>query len=350
MYGIRRTLAKSLYKIDNKISYFFLKLLYNFRVKKKNRIVFVGLGNHGFTLLAFFVSVVAKQKISVVIDPSKKAKKLANNVLCCKYYTNIETAIHANDFYGDLAYIASDHQSHTDHAISASNYFKKIYIEKPLFVNHSQQKKFKEIILNKDNIFTGFNRPQAKFFREFISKLSNNFFISIIINGHNLPSNHWYRNKGQGSRVLGNLTHWIDLSTHIFMKHGLSKTININLSKGDLDDLIVVLTCDNSIINLCFSANCEPVDGVEEFIYWNDRNSIGKIDNFKKIEYKTNKGYLRKKSNYRKDVGHKSASLLPMQENFENILDIHYISSSLALKIEDMYVNEIKSANFKLKI
>lgn len=65
-------------------------MMYSAKSQEKTRIVFVGLGNHGFTLLAFFVSVIARHSISLVIDPSPKSQKLAIKVLRCPHYIDIE--------------------------------------------------------------------------------------------------------------------------------------------------------------------------------------------------------------------------------------------------------------------
>ena len=54
--------------------------MYSPQSKKETRIVFLGLGNHGFTLLAFFVCVIAGHRVSLVIDPSPKSKKLADEI------------------------------------------------------------------------------------------------------------------------------------------------------------------------------------------------------------------------------------------------------------------------------
>lgn len=53
LYGLRRSVAKALYRIDNSASYFILRTMYALKRSSDKRIIFVGLGNHGFTLLAF---------------------------------------------------------------------------------------------------------------------------------------------------------------------------------------------------------------------------------------------------------------------------------------------------------
>ena len=40
-----------------------------------------------------------------------------------KHYPDLETAISDGEFFGDIVYIASDHSSHTKHAVISSNNF-----------------------------------------------------------------------------------------------------------------------------------------------------------------------------------------------------------------------------------
>lgn len=348
MYGLQRSVVKALYKFDNDVSFLILRMMYSVKSQEKKRIVFLGLGNHGFTMLAFFVSVIARHRISLVIDPSPKSQQLAAKVLKCQHYIDIESAIAAGDFFGDVIYIASDHLSHTPHAKIAANNFKRVYVEKPLFVNSKQMSDFKEIYDSSCDLYTGFNRPYSPLFKEFAYNLSDNFLVTMVINGHFLSHEHWYRAEGQGSRVLGNLTHWIDLAVHIFMfKPGLNN-VDIELMKGSLDDLVLILTSGDKKICMSFSANCEPSDGVEEYIFWNCSASIGRILNFRKMHYVTKDGATRKVNRLTKDVGHKSAALAPLYGRGQDA-SIAYISSALAIKVEEMYLGGTTNAHFNLE-
>ena len=348
MYGPRRTAVKVLYNFDNFFSYTMLKTLFNYRSKLKKRIVFIGLGNHGFTLLAFFVCVIAKQKISIVIDPSEKSKKLSERVLGSKHYPDLETAISDGEFFGDIVYIASDHSSHTKHAVISSNNFKNVYVEKPLFVNEEQMMEFGKLLNKNCNLFSGFNRPFSPFFRELSDLIDKNFSVTIVVNGHFLESNHWYRDDGQGSRVLGNLTHWIDLSLRIFHRVNENGTLKVMLSKGEHDDIVLTFKANSGKVCLSFSANCEPKDGVEEFLFWNCSTSLGSIMNFREMSYITNDGSMKKISKFSKNVGHELASLAPIYGIIDES-NISYLSSKLALKVFGMYVNDKDKCEFSLK-
>lgn len=347
LYGIRRTLAKVLYKLNNRVALFVLLIMYNFGAKHRERIGIIGLGNHGFTLIAFFVCVVAKRRFSFVIDPSEKSKVLANKVLKCKHYRTVEEAIIEGAFHGDLVYIASDHLSHTRQALLAANSFKKIYVEKPLFVNTAQQVEFQQIYKQECEVFTGFNRPHSPYFAEMQQQISGAFSLSMVINGHYLPQDHWYRNAEQGSRVLGNLTHWLDMSMRVFDKHGGLGSVKVELAKGNLDDISLSLSIEERTINLLFSANCEPVDGVEEFVFWNSDSSMGRIINFKEINYVRKNRERRVVKKWSKNVGHGLAVMSPLNEATSDSR-IAFLSSALALRIEEMYINEISHTTVKL--
>ncbi len=348
MYGLLRTIVKLLYKFDNNFIYLVLRMIFRSSSQEKKRIVFVGLGNHGFTLLAFFVSVVARHRISLVIDPSPKSRKLATKVLKCPHYTDIESATTSGDFFGDIIYIASDHLSHTPNACNAAKHFKSLYIEKPLFVNSKQMADFRKIYDSACDLHTGFNRPFSPLFKEFIHNLSEDFLVTMVINGHFLSADHWYRQEDQGSRILGNLIHWIDLAIHIFMAKAESKNIYIELTKGSLDDIMIIMTSGNKKISLSFSANCEPSDGVEEYIFWNSSGSMGRILNFREMHYITKDGTIRHVNKFAKDVGHKFTSLAPLYAKNQDTR-ISFISSALAIKLKDMYLNDISSLDVNLE-
>ncbi len=347
LYGIKRTLAKVLYKLNSRVAFFLLRIMYNFSTKHRENIGIVGLGNHGFTLIAFFVCVVAKRRFSFVIDPSEKSKLLADKVLKCKHYKDLDDAIRDGTFHGDIVYISSDHLSHADQALLAANYFKKIYVEKPLFVNGEQQAKFQEIYDKDCEVFTGFNRPHSPFFVEMQQQISGAFSLSMVINGHYLPEDHWYRNADQGSRVLGNLTHWLDMSIRVFNKHGGLGSVKVELTKGHLDDISLTLSIEERSINLLFSANCEPMDGVEEFIFWNSDTSMGRIINFKEIDYVKKNRERKSVKKWTKNVGHGLAVMSPMNQETSDSR-IAFLSSVLALRIEEMYINEITKITVKL--
>ena len=67
------------------------------------------------------------------------------------------------------------------------------------------------------------------------------------------------------------------------------------------------------------------------------------------MHYSTNKGVTTNIKRFVKDVGHKSAALAPLYELPQDA-KIAYISSALAIKVEEMYLNNDANSIFNLKI
>ena len=128
LYGSKRALAKAGYRSKpGKLSWVLLRLAFSrFRQRSEKRIIIVGLGMHGFSTIAFFLNK-SRYQITAVVDPSSKAKWLAENILSCDYYKDLETIKECNEFYGDLIYIASDHATHLIYAEAASKEFSSSY-------------------------------------------------------------------------------------------------------------------------------------------------------------------------------------------------------------------------------
>ena len=121
-------------------------------------------------------------------------------------------------------YIASNHFTHTNYAVEFLNRNVITYIEKPISISTEQ---FQELIRNfnktKNEFFVGYNRPFSKAIiklKELVNSLpidelqKSSFSINYFISGHKISSDHWYRNPEEGTRICGNLGHWIDLSIH----------------------------------------------------------------------------------------------------------------------------------------
>lgn len=346
LFGFRRAIIKAAYHLNNPIGYTVLKIIFRHPFNIKNeRIVVAGMGNHGFTLISYCILLIAGRKISAVIDPSDRALKLSKKILNCACFTTMDEAIKSGEFYGDILYICSDHRSHLEYAKAAVGNFSSVYIEKPIIVSNDQIDDLVSLTNSKLKIFTGYNRPNAPLTKKLISNLGSNYSLRFVVNGHFLESNHWYRDAEQGTRVLGNLSHWLDLSYRIF---SISKDVNdidIYLVKGYLDDIIIMLRQSNCTISIAFSGNSEPIDGVEEFIHWNSNVSVGFINNFKTYTSVRDKK-VDKIRNFNKNVGHIATILSPFSG--KEVGDQHILNSArLCLQVEEMTLKNIEHGVFK---
>ena len=63
------------------------------------------------------------------------------------------------------------------------------------------------------------------------------FSVSCFVSGHKIPADHWYKNNDEGTRICGNLGHWIDLAIHFFFwRDHLPSSLDIKITYSDSED------------------------------------------------------------------------------------------------------------------
>lgn len=358
IYGINRTINKTLGRLRTP----FFKAIYFFQYPPKKNISIIGCGQFAFSCIAFFLK---KNKGKVFlgcydIDDSN-AESMSNYYSFQTTHKNLKDLINEPNL--EIVYIASNHNTHTQYAVEAMQAQKKVYIEKPLSTNYEQFVKLISIKKrNNSTIFVGYNRPYSKAIsriKEYVinKNYQNNdkkaFSINYFISGHLILPNHWYRKPEEGTRVCGNLGHWIDLTIHIFSWRTESVTnININIiysSNEEKDDNVCVcLSTDlGDIVSIMLSSRSEPFEGINESFNLQYGDVISKVDDFRKLTI-WDKHKLIKENYFPKDVGHERAILQPFYEKNRDWKEVE-ISTLLMLKIKDMVLDGQFHAVFNVK-
>lgn len=342
IYGPSRTFTKIAGRMR------FGPLLNRFQPKKQKDISIVGCGQFAFSTICYFLK-----------------KKYGNRFLSC-YDIDIKHSQSLGDFYGfdhvensftDLLkrnpkylYIASNHHSHVEYAIEALKNNIDVYIEKPVSVNIGQFRKLLAAIQQSDAaIYAGYNRPFAKaiidigpYIKNKRAPLSINYFIS----GHKIESDHWYRDSREGTRICGNVGHWLDLTIHFFaLRDYMPERIDIDIaysSQEEADDNIAItLTTDlNDIVTIMLTSRSEPFEGINESINLQCDDVIVKIDDFRRLTLWQGSNLVKKRY-WPKDVGHKRAILQPFTTSIQNKRNWNEVelSTLLMLYITDMVLN-----------
>lgn len=339
LYGFSRTLIKVAGRTRKLyLRYWFVKLLFN----SGKKVSLIGCGQFGFSTISYFL-----------------LKKVGNCFLEC-YDIQPENQRSTAKFWGyqeqsdinklisnrqcKIIFIASNHASHTAYAVEALHQKKLVYVEKPISVTYDQ---FRELMAAQKaypgNLFVGYNRP----FSAAIQKL-NNFIrdnklpvtLNCFIIGHFIQKDHWYRHPQEGTRICGNVGHWIDLVVNILYTRGVfPQTFSVDVSyshPAELDDNIsITITTDfHDLINIVMTSRAEPFEGISEAIQLQSGGVIAKIDDFRRMDIWNDN----KKKSYRfnpKDVGHEKAIYQPFdseKRNFEEVM----ISTVIMLEIADM--------------
>lgn len=349
IYGVGRTF----YKIMGRIRINTIKL----PSLKEKSIGLIGCGQFGFATIGYFISKKSKYGFLRAFDINEDNQKSFEK------FHNIEYTNDALEIFNDekikVVYIASNHFSHTNYAIEGMKHNKSIYVEKPISVNYSQFKDLLESIKKYNaNIFVGYNRPFSGAIldlkKEIKSNIDKPFSINYFISGHMIEQDHWYRNPEEGTRICGNVGHWLDLSVHILSWRKVPDKLEINISYSNLEEVddnisITITTEYQDIISIMLTSRCEPFEGINETINLQYDNVIAKIDDFRKIDIWKDDKLIRKKY-WPKDVGHKKAILQPFNvDKYKRDFNEVVQSTLLMLFITDMVLNQETNRSFSFQ-
>lgn len=339
IYGFQRALIKSI----GRTRYPILKKMY--LVPRAKSISIIGCGQFAFSTIAYFLAKYQGNRFLNCFDIDTEASESLGH-----YYGFSMTSNSMLKFYKEkpqYLYISSNHASHTPYAIDAiNNNIPHVYIEKPISVSHTQLIQLLAVKrLSNTVLYAGYNRPYASAILTLNSyivaqKADLPFTINFFISGHKIEGNHWYRNPEEGTRVCGNIGHWIDLTIHLFnIRTRLPDQIDITICYSNIEEfddnlLISFVTDKNDLVSIAMTSRSEPFEGINETINLQYGNIIAKIDDFRKIVvWQDDKKYF--KNFFPKDVGHKRAILQPFLDGNRDWAEVE-LSTLLMLHIKEM--------------
>lgn len=178
------------------------------------------------------------------------AQGLSASVLAQKY--NIpevcsDTNVVFNHQLINNVIIATPHQLHAAQCIAAIKAQKHVYVEKPLCISYDELVQIKEAY-HASNVLlhVGFNRrfaPIAQKVKRLIDpKISLN--IIITVNVGTIAKNHWLQDAAhQGSRIIGEIGHFIDLVA--FFTSSSVKALCANSRDNTHEEASVLLKMEN---------------------------------------------------------------------------------------------------------
>lgn len=346
IYGLRKTL----YKVAGRSRHH--SRLFRPRPKQERNIGVIGCGQFTFSTVGYAL-----------------VKQIGNRFTDC-YDIDSAAMMSFAQFYGigapspsstdvisnkavRLVYIASNHASHTNYATSALEAGKTVYLEKPISVDHRQLKQLLTIVHKAESdIYAGYNRPFSSAIRKLgniCRDVSGPLTLGCFISGHVLQADHWYRNPEEGTRICGNVGHWLDLAVHMLSWGELPDLWRITLACSNEtardEDLSISLTSDRGdLVNIVLTARSEPFEGINETINFQKGNVIAKIDDFRKMVV-WNDDTCKKWRFWPKDVGHNLAIVQPFSDTKREWHEIE-LSTLLMLFIKDMVIEGKSIAAF----
>lgn len=346
IYGISRTLNKAFGRIRRKeLKRFYLG-------SKPGSVSVIGCGQFSFSTICYFV---AKEMGNVFLSGFDTASAPAETLT--NFYRFRHNAGSAMEVIEDpelkRLFIVSNHASHTSYALAAMEAgVRIIHLEKPISTTYSQLVKLLAAREKYDAIlYSGYNRPYSGAVRRLAKRVvqgpsKNGFSLSCFVSGHLIPEDHWYRQPEEGTRICGNMGHWLDLAVHMLSWRELPDLFKVQITYADQvtpdDNIVINLSTElGDIISLTLTARSEPFEGINETINFQYGDVIAKIDDFRRMTVWQD-STLSKYRYFPKDVGHRLAVtqvFRPLTENRK--WDEVEVSTLLMLFITDM-VREAK--------
>lgn len=339
MWGIHRTFAKAANRISLPIRPI---LAIHPRVKDT---LLSGCGQFGASTASFFIFKNEGNRFLSCFDTNKhnaqKVKKAYGYKQTSSNYSEMLKLPGAKHIL-----IASNHASHTPQAIEALERGLTVHLEKPISVSWIQLSALKKTVEGReDKFFVGYNRPFAKALvqlREHLPAGDGPFTIDCMVVGHSIGPDHWYNDPAEGTRICGNVGHWIDLAIHLLSQRGLPDNLNIVIAYSDdnlrYENFSLSITSQlGDLVNITFTARAEPFDGVNETINIHHGPLMAKIDDFRTMKLWKH-DYFRQYRYWPKDVGHRASvtqmfeSAPPYRRPWVEVMN----STMLMLHITDM--------------
>jgi predicted dehydrogenase len=175
-----------------------------------------------------------------------------------------------------LVVVATCHDSHARLASVAAEAGHCAFLEKPPAVTRGDVARLVDAMIARPGaIEIGFNRRYHPLIRRAQRELRREHgpaSITCTIKEIALEPDHWYLWPNQGTRITGNLCHWIDVA--VFLLEGRPMPVSLTLSPRisdsgrpiDEDRVLTVTFQDGSLLTILATSRGDDIRGVQEQI------------------------------------------------------------------------------------
>jgi len=314
----------------------------------------IGCGQFAYATIAYFLQRAFGRRIATCYDIDPRASQTFGRAMRVPTVcTSVEQLLAHPQLR--LVYIASNHASHSPYAVAALRRGFDVYLEKPVAVTRPQLIALLQALRDSGRrLFAGYNRPFSAAVRELRRQVridsAAGITLQCFVSGHQLGPDHWYRQPQEGTRVCGNVGHWLDLMVHVLSWRGLPDRVEISLtwaSEAEPDDNvnIAISTDRGDVFAVLLTSRCEPFEGINETINFQHGETIVKIDDFRRMTLWQG-ARLQHWRFWPKDVGHRRAILQPFSQEPGRDWQEVVLSTLLMLHITDMVRARARTGTF----
>lgn len=252
------------------------------------RVAIIGCGNFSFSNIAYYLSKRYPGCLRSTYDiENARSLSLSRAFRCAHALADWRDIV--SDPQVGIVFIASNHASHADYAIACIEAGKHVHIEKPHVISQEQLDRLVVAMKRypRSKVFLGFNRPRSRLFcalRSILEKEDGKMMLNWFVAGHEIPEGHWYFSGKEGGRVLGNLSHWTDLTLHLVgMKNAFPCTIIPATPLDARSEFILsVIFADRSCASIVFSSG-PTFEGVRETLNLQKGHILASLRDFQTL-------------------------------------------------------------------
>ena len=217
---------------------------------------------------------------------------------------SVETAL--NDRHVDIVVIATSHDSHADLTVKALMAGKHVFCEKPLAITDDELEAVTQAWLESGtHLAVGFNRrhsPDIKRAKDVFGSSGGPLVLTYRVNAGSLPESHWYHDRRQGGRLIGEVCHFID-TCNALVGHSVASVVAFGSHAAEpmlCQDLGLVLSYrDGSVATITYSSGGHSSTTKERLEVLGRGHSVV-IDDFRSIDIDG------KNIKHAQDKGHRS--------------------------------------------
>jgi predicted dehydrogenase len=224
------------------------------------------------------ISVIGAGNFSIDMEPYQ-------SYYVSKYYGFDYFSTDPESVFGDqrtnCVFIVTYHDSHAPLTIDALKEGKTVYLEKPPVVSYQQLTDLTQAIKTYNKyLIVGYNRrfaPAIRAFRHLLTDAEGPANIFYNVRSWYVTPNNWYYWSKEGTRICGNLCHFIDLC---YLLTGRQQPVSVSVTpsivgRPDQNYVATIGFQDGSLGNIIYSArgNNRP-EGEERINFQKDRLTV----------------------------------------------------------------------------
>jgi len=191
--------------------------------------------------------------VAVASQSGLSARRLAEQAGFERAVSGADAVIEDPDV--DVVVIASPHDTHAALAAAALRAGKHVWCEKPLALTDDELDDVEAALAEHDGVlFVGFNRrwsTPVAMVRGHLAASAGPLVLTYRVNAGTLPAGHWYHDRRQGGRLLGEVCHFVDTCAAVVGRAPDRVTAMAGGDDGELllaENLVVTLGWDDGSV------------------------------------------------------------------------------------------------------